>query len=124
MANEYEEWFTSWRTETWSNEAKTSVLECYLDGSLTASEAAERITAPIEDRRLPADTQIGRVWGILFACAANLPEAHAAIIDLIREIISLPKPIDKRVVDWTDQQRTFGELWRDTYDSESIAMRL
>lgn len=120
MATEYEEWFASWRRESWANEAETSVLESYLDGSLTRSEAAENITAPAPDRRLPVDAKIGRVWGILFACATNCPEAHPTIIDLIREITSLPKPTDKKSVDWTDQQTPFGWLWRDTYDSKDF----
>ena len=120
MATEYEEWFISWRRESWCNEAETSILESYLEGSLTPDEAAQNITVPTQDRRLPIGSNVGRVWQLLFSCATNCSESHPAIIDLIKEISSLPKPTDGKQVDWTDQQTSFGELWRDNYDSKIL----
>jgi hypothetical protein len=111
MVNEYEEWFNSWRKESWSNEAETSVLESYLRSSITSSEAAENISKPGPNRRLPASTKIGSVWEILFACPA--------IVNLIREITLLPNRVDGNQVDWNDQSATFREMWGATYNSKA-----
>ena len=118
MASEYEEWLTSWRRETWCNESEANVLEAYLKGLLIVSDAALKITAPERDRRLPIGSKVGRVWQLLLSCATNCSESHSVLIDLIRAIAYQPKPTDQKQVDWTDQRTSFGELWRDKYDSK------
>lgn len=118
MASEYEEWLTSWRRETWCNEAETNVLEAYLKGLLIVNDAALKITTPERDKRLPGGSKVGRVWQLLLSCATNCSESHSAIIHLVRAIAYQPKPTDKNQVDWTDQRTSFGELWRDNYDSK------
>jgi hypothetical protein len=121
LTSAFRAWFISWRRESWCNEAETSIFEGYLERLLMPDEAAQNITAPTQDRHLPIGSNVGRVWQLLFSCATNCPESHAAIIDLIKEITSIPKPTEGKQVDWTDQRTSFGELWRDNYDSKILS---
>ncbi|KAI5887728.1 uncharacterized protein SCHCODRAFT_02638836 [Schizophyllum commune H4-8] len=79
-------------------------LSSYLNYEVSSHDAAKSIVAA--EARVPP-LQGGLIWGGLLSLAANDPEVHEQLVDLIKAIMSLPnKP-----------QYPLGTAWRDTHDS-------
>jgi hypothetical protein len=115
MSTDFPAWCRELKSENWFKAAEVDVFESYLTENITATEVAEKLTG-YTDRALTADSKVGRIWTLLMLCADECSAAHDAIIELIKAIIVIPASKDTGGVDWTDQETSFKELWRDSYD--------
>lgn len=114
MSDAYTMFFSSYRAQPGFNiEHETRVLESYLEGTLTADEAAKQITAPASDRHQTPNNRVGKVWELLLACAEEVLAAQSQILDLFQAIFSLQKPEDKNSwdVDWSNEKQRKGLGW-------------
>jgi hypothetical protein len=115
MATAFSDWCRQLKSEKWSNNSEIDILESYVSEGITATEAAARLTA-YGDRSQTANSKIGRIWTMLQLCADECPDTHDALIELIRALVAIPPSKDTGSVDWSDQETSFKELWRDSYD--------
>lgn len=60
MATDIQAWCRETKSEKWTDDREVEILEAYLDETLTATEAAEELTAYI-DRKKTAETKVGRI---------------------------------------------------------------
>jgi len=114
MANTYTDFFSVYRAQPdFNKELETGVLESYLEGKLTAEEAAEQITAPSSDRHQPPNARVGKICELFLACAEEVPDAHPQLLELFQAIFSLPKPERKNTwdVDWSNEKQREGLGW-------------
>jgi hypothetical protein len=68
---------------------RIDILESYLTEPITASEAAEKLTA-YTNSRSTAENIIGRIWTILQLCVDERLDAHEMLIKLIQALVSIP----------------------------------
>lgn len=120
MSTDFPAWCSDIKTEKWCKDSEVDILESYLLGSITAFEAAENLTE-YADRRQTAQSKVGRIWTLLQVCADECADAHDALVELIKSIIATPASKNTGGVNWADQERSFSESWRDSYDCMSSA---
>lgn len=117
MATDIQAWCRETKSAKWTDDREVEILESYLEETLTASEAAEELTAYI-DRNKTLETKIGRIWTLIQLCAVNCADLHELMVQLIKAIIASAPSKRTGGVDWTKQETSFKELWRDSYDCE------
>jgi hypothetical protein len=89
MASQYTEWFKTQADSSWLNQSDVETVEAYLTGIITINDTILRLnsTGPAMQKHLsPERKTAGRVSGMLNCLAEGFPEAHAAIIELLKEI--------------------------------------
>jgi len=97
--------------------SQTKPLRELLSGSTSADQAATRIASD----GFGQEDAAWRLWAIVFDAAAELPDTHAALLDLLVELRKLrdsstPHTDDAataNVAGWLNQ---FGSNWRDRHD--------
>lgn len=117
MATDIQAWCREAKSENWTDDREVDALEAFLDGSLTATEAAQELTE-YTDRRKASNNQVGRIWTLLQLCAVECADLHEPLVDLIKAIVACAPSKRTGGVDWTKQETSFRELWRDTEDCE------
>jgi hypothetical protein len=115
MSTDIPTWCREIKSEKWCKDFEVDTLESYLVESITSTEAAEKLTA-YTDRGQTADSKVGRIWTLFQLCANECADAQDALVELIKAIIAVPPSKITGGVDWTDQERSFKELWQDSYD--------
>lgn len=89
-------------------------LRKFLNGTLTAEEAAVAITAPISRGGNPPGEQY-RLWGLLAdAIAEHGQEVSRKSLDLLIAIVALPRTPE---LDWSNLTK-FSNFWSDMYGSQ------
>lgn len=117
MATDVQAWCRETKSEKWTDDREVDIVGQYLDGTLTATEAAEKLTEYV-DRRNTAENKVGRIWTLLQLCAVECADLHEQLIDLIEAIVACSPSKRTGGVDWTEQETSFKETWRDYYDCE------
>jgi hypothetical protein len=115
--SDFSAWCRDLKSEKWVQDSEISILESYLTESISASEAAEKFTK-YTDRSSTAESKVGRLWTLILLCADENPDAHEALVELLRAVVGVSASKETGGVDWTsEEQRTrFKETWRDSYD--------
>ncbi|KAE9973627.1 hypothetical protein EG328_004298 [Venturia inaequalis] len=117
MATPTQGWCREIQSEQWTDDREVDILGAYLDGTLTATEAAEGLTNYV-DKRKTAATKVGRIWTLLQVCAVECADLHEQLIDLIKAMTACVPSKRTGGVDWTKQETSFKETWRESYDSQ------
>jgi hypothetical protein len=115
MATTLPDWCRQLKSEKWTKDSEVDVLESYFTEAITATEAAATLTT-YTNRAQTASSKVGRIWTMLQLCAEECPEAHDAILELIKALVVIPSSKNTGGVDWSDEETSFKELWRDSYD--------
>lgn len=95
---------------------ETSTLEAYLTQSLTAQQCATEITK-YTDRRLPVNSKIGGVYNLILRTGKDVSESQDDLIELLKEIRSIPSSKDTGSIDWSSETQSFDETVRGIRDS-------
>ncbi|KAE9970756.1 hypothetical protein BLS_004762 [Venturia inaequalis] len=122
MATPTQGWCREIQSEQWTDDREVDILGAYLDGTLTATEAAEGLTNYV-DKRKTAATKVGRIWTLLQVCAVECADLHEQLIDLIKAMTACVPSKRTGGVDWTKQETSFKETWRESYDSLSTSLQ-
>jgi hypothetical protein len=117
MSEELTEWLTAMRNEKKYDEHDIKAFEELLSGTITVQEAAAGLSQPGPSQRLlHTNHKLEYIPNLFYPCVLHCAESHEPIIELVKEIRALPKPNEKRVVNWTvwtENLHLFGWGWED-----------
>lgn len=126
MATDFSAYFAGIKADFPGSE--TATLEAYLTQSLTAQQCATEITK-YTDRRLPVNSKIGGVFNLILRTGKDIPETQDDLIELIKEIRTIPSSKDTGNIDWKSETQVFEEtvrgirdaLWSDTLAADQAS---
>ena len=125
----YEQWFRAVK-ERYCEDAtgkhdedlatKIDQFQALLEGSISAQEAVESLTASAAASQNPPEDPLKYLWEVLLEAAADLPDTHETIIDFMVVLgnQSTPQERVKTTITWPGELQ-FSYLWRDKHDGKS-----
>ena len=123
----YEQWFRTkeiYREDAFGKHdedlaTKIGQFQALLEGSIGVQEAVESLTGSSAASKTRPEDPLDYLWELLLDAAADLPDTHETVIDLLVVVgnQSTPQKRGKTTITWPGELQ-FSYLWRDTHDGE------
>ena len=104
----YEEWFQAMaEDEDMPTPGEIDTVKDFIDGKVSAMEAAERCTSRVAGELEPEPTVL---WSLFESMAVELPDTQDQVVALLAAIKKLPDPIRNGQPYQIDGKKVFSEL--------------